>query len=77
MLHFFTKRPAAALKARIALKLKSLERQIEGTAASYREDVSCLLMTYATDDILAESDIDMIRFSQLGSKWTTGYAEAL
>lgn len=44
------------LNAGIALKSKPHERQKEGTLASYCEAINCLLVTYATDDLISETD---------------------
>lgn len=41
---------------------------MEGTVKSGCEAVSCLLETYATDDVIAEMDADMIPFAQPSKK---------
>lgn len=53
----------AALTARFALKFKSYESQVKGGVALYCEDVSYLLETDETDDVIAETDTYMMQFA--------------
>lgn len=78
LLHFFMKKPAAAaLNSRISLPSKSHRRHKEGTLTTYCEVVNYLLETYATDDVIAETDAEILRFTQPPTKSPTEYAEAL
>lgn len=64
-----------ALNACIALKSKSHDRQKEGTSTSYCKAVNYLPETSATDDIILETDDNMMRFMQPWSKLPMEYAE--
>lgn len=66
----------AVLNFCIELQSKWHKHQKERTVPSYCETVNYLLKTYATDHIIAETDINMMRFSQPSSKSRTEYAEA-
>lgn len=59
---------AAALNARIALNLKLHKRQKEGTETSCCKAVNCLLVSYAMNDLIAETDASIIRFTHLLNK---------
>lgn len=61
----------------IILKLKVHRHQKQNTVASYCEVVKYLLETYATDDITAETDDDMIQRTQPSNSSPEEYAEAL
>lgn len=72
------KRPdKASSRVRIALKSELHKRQKEGTVTLYCEAVNYFLETYATDDVIAEADDDMMRFTQPSNKSPTEYTEAL
>lgn len=65
LLHFFmNKQAAAALDSTIALCAKSSQkRQKEGTLTKYCEVVEYLLDTYVTDDVIPETDAEIMRFT--------------
>lgn len=72
------KRPAeAALNAHIALRPKSHKSQKEGIVTSYCKVVNYLVETYETDDVIAEADADMMRFTLPSNKSPAEYAEGL
>lgn len=48
----------------ITLKSKSRKRQKQCTVTLYYGGVNYLLQTYATDDVVAESEADKMRFTQ-------------
>lgn len=78
LLYFFMRLPAAAaLNARIALRLKSPERQTEGTIRLHFKAINNLLKSYAKDDMITETDADMKQFTQLSKTLPTVCAEAL
>lgn len=55
------KHPAASkLNAHMALRSKSDKHQKEGTLTSYCGAVNYLPEAYATDDVIAETDADMM-----------------
>lgn len=61
LLHFFvTRLAAAALDARIIFKSKSDKREEEGTVTSFSDFVTYLLETYRNDDIIPETDTDVM-----------------
>lgn len=67
--HFFIRRSAAdALKIGVALRSKSHKHQKEGTVTSYCKAVNCLLETYGTKRVIAETDADMGHFTQPSNK---------
>lgn len=77
LLHFFMRRlAAAAINSPIALKSKSHRRQKDGKVTFYCETVSYLLEKFASDDVMAETYMDMMWFTQLSNKLPTEYAEA-
>lgn len=64
MVATFLKSPAAvALNDCIKLKSKSHMRQKKGTVTLYFEDVTFLLKAYVTDDVISETDADMMCFT--------------
>lgn len=70
--------PAAdALNARIVLRSKMHECQKVGSDTSYCAAVNYLFWTYGTDDVIAKTDANMMRFTQPPSKCPTEYADAL
>lgn len=72
------KHPAfAALDAWMALKLKSYKRQKEGSVTLHFEVLNYSLKPYASDEIIAEKDADMMRLPQLSNKSSMEYMEAL
>lgn len=78
LLHFFMKRlAAAALDVCITLCSKWHRLQMEGTVKTYCEAVNILLETYETEDVIAETNADMMHFTPLSNKFPTEYAEAL
>lgn len=78
MSHLYIKRTAATLlDARIALQSKSHKRQKEDMVASYCKAIDYLLETYAINDVIAETDADMMHFKQPSNKLLTEYSEAL
>lgn len=58
----------AALNARIALRSNFHEPEEERTFTSYREAASYLLETSSTDDIVVETDPDIMPFTQSPNK---------
>lgn len=54
-----------ACKPIILFKSQALKHQTEGTGTSYFETVNLLLMMYATDDVIAEMNTDMLPSRQL------------
>lgn len=77
-IHLFMKRPVAAeLSDCIALCLNSPRRKEEGTVTSYCEAVFHLGETWATDEVIAKTNADMMCFTQPLNKATMEYAEAL
>lgn len=77
LLHTFMKhRAAATLNAHITLWPKSHRRQKEGTVASFCKTFNNLLKTYATGDLIAETDVAMMPFTQPSNKSPTKYDEA-
>lgn len=77
MLHFFMKRLAPTINARIALKSMLHNRQKDGTIFSFCKAVICFVEKYATEDVIAKTGADMTPFPQLSSKLPTEYAETL
>lgn len=61
----------------IALCSKSRTRPTEGVVKSYCEAVNYLFDTYSTDDLVAETDADMMHSTQSPKKSCTEYVEAL
>lgn len=65
MLYFLKRTAAAALKARLLLKLKSSTmKRKEGVWATYSHIVNQMLKTYATNDLAVEADNDILRLTQ-------------
>lgn len=61
---FMKKQGAATLDSRFSLRFRSSrKRQKEGTLTTYWEEVIYMLETYATDNIIAETDSKIMRFS--------------
>lgn len=56
---------AATVNAQIELQSKLHKHQRVGTVTSYSEAVNYLLDTYATDDVVSETDAKIMRFTQL------------
>lgn len=78
MLHLFMKHPAAAaLHTQNALKLKSHKRQNLDTVMWYLKPPTIFSKTYATDELIAETDAVMMQFLQLLKRSPTEYAEAM
>lgn len=72
------KRPAAAtLNDHILLRPESHGLQKKRTVASHFETVNSLVETYVTDELIDETDDDIMRFPQSPNKLSTEYAEAL
>lgn len=75
---FFMKRPAATgHNACIAQQYKSQNRQKKRTVTSSHEAVNNLLEKYAIDEVIAETDDNMMPFMLPSSQSSTDYAEAL
>lgn len=74
---FMKRSAAAALNAFITLRSMSHRRHKEGTVVIYCEATEYVLKTYDTDEEIAETDADIIRFTQPSNMWPTEYAEAL
>lgn len=70
---FMKHRAAAALHAHIAVRSKSHKRLKEGMRTFYCEAVNFLLETYVTDDVIAETDVDIMPFTRLLNKWPTDW----
>lgn len=49
----------------------------EGTVTWYGKEVNYLLENYVTDDIIAETDASMVRFTQPSNKSLKDYTKAL
>lgn len=78
MIYLFFKRPTVTpATARIALKKSWHKCQKEGTVTSYCKAVNYLLKTYSKDDMVAETDPDIMQFAHQSSKSRTEYAEDL
>lgn len=78
VLFFFMMKPvAAALNAIVSLPSKSCRRQKEGNLTSYCEVVNNLLETYATDDVIVETEAEIMRYQQPWNKTPIEYAELL
>lgn len=58
----------------MALSSKSCKFRKEGTLTGYREVINYLLVTYVTDDGIAEMDAEILQFAQ---PMQTEYAEPL
>lgn len=57
---------------------KGVAKASEGdTVSSYCKAINQLLETYATDDIIAKTDGDMMQLTQLSNESTTEYVEEL
>lgn len=54
---------AATLSSRIALRSKSRRGQKKGTLIKYCEVGNCLLGTYATDNVIAETDAEIMHYT--------------
>lgn len=68
LLHFFMKHPSVpALNTRTALKSKSHMRHMEGTGTSYCEADKSVLKKISKDDVITETDVDMVTFSHPSS----------
>lgn len=68
----FMKLPAVAdFKAFIAHKSKLHKRQTEGTVTSYCKAINYLLEMCVTDDVIFETDGDMMQFIQSSIKSPT------
>lgn len=61
----------------VALESKSRKGQKEGSITSYCKTVSYLLKTYATNNVTAETDANMMQLNQTWNKSPTEYAKAL
>lgn len=71
------KRAAAhALNTRIALRSKAHRSQKEGPIPSYCEAINYFLETYAVDDVIVQTDTNIMSFTQLSNKSPTEYTEA-
>lgn len=68
---------AAAVNARISLCSKLHWHQKEGTVASYYEAMNYLLKTYTVNDLIVESEADMMPFAQSSNRSLTEFSEAL
>lgn len=78
MLPSVMKRPTAAgFNARVIWKSEWHKHQKEGTVTSYCAAVSHFCKTYDKDDIIAETDANMIKFTQSSNESPTEYAEAM
>lgn len=78
MFHIFLEGPAPkALRTRLLLRSTCCERKKEGTLTAYCEAVNYLLETYATDDMIVETDANMMLFTNPFNKSGTEYVKAL
>lgn len=78
--HFMNWTAAAALMERLSLKSKSLkkeEKTKEGVLKTYSRILNRLLNTYATDNVIAEADIDISRFVQPMNSTPLQFADVL
>lgn len=66
-----------AFSTRTALQSKWRKREKEGTLMSYSGAVNYFFETYARDDVITDTDSDMIRSSRPRSKSPMEYTEAL
>lgn len=66
-----------AVNARITLKSKSHRRQNGDTVTSACEDDTYLLETYETDDIIPETDANVMHLNQQSNTSPTDYVEEL
>lgn len=77
LLHFFMKKTARAkLKARPSMSSSSCSSQ-HRNLKSYCEVVNYLLVTYATDNIIANAYMDVTNFKQPPGQSAAKYAQAL
>lgn len=79
LLRFFMKNQVAAvLNLRSALKFKSLRwGQKNGALTKYCDVVSSLLASFGTDEVIAETDDEIMKVSQLLNKTQIEFAELL
>lgn len=78
ILHFMKKQAVTILDSRIALRFKSsCKRQRERTLTLYCKMVNNSLETYATDDIISETDHKIMRFTQPWHRAPIANAELL
>lgn len=78
LLQLFTKRPAAVfLNVYNALKSTTQKRQLEDTVTSYYEVLSSHIDMCATEDVIANTSVDMMKCTQVWNKSSTEYAKAL
>lgn len=78
LLAFFTEKLAAApLNSQIALLSKSRKHCKYGTVAGYSKYISYLLVEFATCDVIAEIDAEILRFRHPSYMTLTEYAETL
>lgn len=78
ILHFFKKRPSAsALNAHITLKMNLYKRQKRITGTSNFEAINYLFVTYASKDVIAKTDADMMPLTQSSNKSNMEYADTL
>lgn len=78
LLHLFMKRSTAATRnVRLALRSKSRGSQKEYTVSTYCKAVNYSVEMYATDEVNAETDADMMHLTQPSNKSPTEYAEGL
>lgn len=79
-LHFFMKKPAAATprsSSRMALPSTLHKRHKGGPLTSYCEIATSLLESYFTDDVIAETDAKIKRYTQSMNKTAIEHAEHL
>lgn len=78
LLHLFIKHCAAAsLNVPITLRSELCRSQKDGTVRTYCEADNYHLETHDADDVIAETDADMMRFTPPSNKSLMEYAEVL
>lgn len=67
------KQTVATLNSRIALSSNLRRGQKEGALTTYCKLLNYLLETYATNDVIAESDAEIMHYTQPPNKTPAGY----
>lgn len=75
--HFLNKSAAVLMASRQYLKNKKAPEKPEGILSSWMEVVNDLLEMYATQDVIAETGMEMRNFDMSSNMTPTVYTEAL
>lgn len=76
-LFHFSRKTRRSPPQRTYLSVQLEPRSQKGKLTSYCEVVNFLLTTYATDDIIAAANMDIMKFEQPAGQSAVGYAQAL